>query len=313
MIGLRLPRTKRDWVAVVAGAAFAIGSGVALVRGCMSLMWPKTDGTITYSTAKNTRRTYTIDIRYRYSAGGQPHYGDRYRFQFVMTRDRMRSRDVDLVQARYPVGERVMVAVNPGDVSDAVLLPGPDFEGILWLGFGMLLMFGGLGESRPRNEAAVVTISPGRVGPRYRTAKVLAVIGAAVFLYGARDLYEGWNSLRWPSADGRILYSHARTSGSYATVLWYEYYVTNRRYVAGNYRTGGNATPFRDVAVAAARRYPVGREIKVYYNPSQPAEALLETGVWYGNFVLPGIGVAVLAAALLAKKYAEAIARREQN
>lgn len=195
MIGLRLPRTKRDWVAVIAGAAFAIGSGVALFRGCMSLTWPKTDGTITYSKAKNTRRTYTIDIRYRYSAGGQPHDGDRYRFHFVMMPDRMRSRDVDLVQARYPVGERVMVAVNPSDVSDAVLLPGPDFAGTVWLGFGMLLMFGGLVKFGPRNEVAVVAISPGRVSPRYRTAKVLAVIGAAFFLYGASDLYEGWDSL----------------------------------------------------------------------------------------------------------------------
>lgn len=52
MIALYLPRTKRDWVALIAGAAFAIGSGAALLRGCMSLLWPKTEGTITYSTGR---------------------------------------------------------------------------------------------------------------------------------------------------------------------------------------------------------------------------------------------------------------------
>jgi len=54
----------------------------------------------------------------------------------------------------------------------------------------------------------------------------------------------------------------------------------------------------------------VGRVVTVYYNPANPGEALLEPGVWYGNFILPGIGIVLLCIAWLAKKFAEAVARR---
>jgi hypothetical protein len=299
MIKLRFPATKRDWVAAAAGAAFVAGSGLSLARGFLSLMWPKVDAVVTYSTPKNSRRSYQVDLRYRFAAGGRTHESDRYRFQFAMDRWRMRTRDVDLIQARYPVGERVSVAVNPRDPDDAVLEPGVDLAACLWFGFGLLLLLGGLAEScdvrevRPKTETA----------PTHRGVKVLAAIGAAVFLFGARAPYEGWSSLHWPTADGKILYSRARVNGTYETLLWYEYYVANRRYVAGNYRTGGNVTPFRDIARAAAKRYPVGRALKVYYNPAQPSEALLEPGVWYGNFVLPAIGILILTIALMARRY----------
>ena len=63
----------------------------------------------------------------------------------------------------------------------------------------------------------------------------------------------------WPSANGKILYSRAQSGQHYETLLWYEYRVDGRRYVASNYRNGGNATPFRGVAQEAAKRYPAGR------------------------------------------------------
>jgi hypothetical protein len=309
MVKLRPPKTKRDWVALLAGAAFAIGSGASLTRGALSLTWPKVNGAITYSTAKNRTRSYTIDIRYRYSAGGQTHDGNRYRFESFMARTR--SSDVDLAQARYPVGERVLVAVNPSDAGDSVLLPGIDAQGFLWLGFGLLLMLGGLTDLRTKDEVSappsIPALSP---APRYRAAKVLGVVGGSLLLFGSFQLYKGWSSLSWPTVEGRILYSSWRGGNSYQTLLWYEYYVAQQRYLAQNYRNGGNGTPFREVARAARKRYPVGRSVRVFYNPSDPADALLEPGVWYGNFVLPGIGVIVLALALLAKKYSEVVARQ---
>jgi hypothetical protein len=51
------------------------------------------------------------------------------------------------------------------------------------------------------------------------------------------------------------------------TLLWYEYHVDKQRYLASNYRNGGNGTPFSSVAEAAGKRYPVGRTVSVYYNP----------------------------------------------
>ena len=39
-----------------------------------------------------------------------------------------------------------------------------------------------------------------------------------------------------------------------------------------NIASGGNRTPFRDVAEAAAKRYPAGRAVIVYYNPADPSQ-----------------------------------------
>jgi hypothetical protein len=190
------------------------------------------------------------------------------------------------------------------------MLPGPDFTDCLWLGFGALVTWAGVGSRRERAKPREQTIVSGsRAAPNYRTAKWLAAIGAALLLYGSSELYTGWSSLSWPTVNGKTLYSAAHLGPQSHTRIWYEYYVNNRRFVADTYRFGGNGTPFDDVAVAAAKRYAPGRVVTVYYNPSNPAEALLEPGAWYGNFVIPALGLLCFAAAWLAKKYAQAVSR----
>jgi hypothetical protein len=72
---------------------------------------------------------------------------------------------------------------------------------------------------------------------------------------------------------------------------------------------GGNRSPFKDTVKAAAERYPVGRTVKVYYNPSNPSEAVLEPGLWYGNFIFAGIGVVIIGVAYLTKLFADAVAK----
>jgi hypothetical protein len=46
----------------------------------------------------------------------------------------------------------------------------------------------------------------------------------------------------------------------------------------------------------------------VCYDPADPQRALLEPGVWWGNFVLPAIALLVLGVAWVAMKYARAVA-----
>jgi hypothetical protein len=101
----------------------------------------------------------------------------------------------------------------------------------------------------------------------------------AWFVLGGYYLYHGTSSVQWPFVEGRILYSHARGGRHPETLLWYEYYVGNRRYLGSNYRNGGNVTPFLESAEAAAKQYPVGRAVPVYCNPRDPQDALIEPGV----------------------------------
>jgi len=107
---------------------------------------------------------------------------------------------------------------------------------------------------------------------------------------------------------GRGLHPHPGPE----TLLWYEYHVDKQRYLASNYRNGGNGTPFSRVAEAAGKRYPVGRTVSVYYNPQNPQVAVLEPGLWWGNFVAPAFALLFLGAAWVSKRYAEIIANRNR-
>ena len=310
VIVLRPPKSKADWAVLACGAALVYFSGLASVMGTLSLGWPKAEGKIVYSSPHQEFRLYRVELRYRFVYNGREYEGDRYRFQFAIARDRMESWQVDTIQARYRVGEPVQVAVNPWNPADSVLESGPDVEAFLWVGFGLLLMLAGVGERKtvPPNETGIGTLAPGPLpGPRFGTAKVLLAIGGGIFLWGLATIHTGWRSLSWPTTGGKILYSEARAGQSYRTQMWYEYFVENKRYLGSNYRVGGNSTPFQNVAVAAARRYPAGQAVTVHYNPSDAAEAVLEPGVWYGNLVQAGIGLALLGAAWMAKLYAVAV------
>ena len=49
----------------------------------------------------------------------------------------------------------------------------------------------------------------------------------------------------------------------------------------------------------------------MYYNPRDPEDALLEPGIWWGNFVAPGFAALIFGAAWVAKRYAEIMAGRK--
>jgi uncharacterized protein DUF3592 len=303
MLSLHKPQSKRDWLCIVIGAAWLYFSGTQLVMGLWSLAWPTTDGVITYSEPYRAFRTYQVDLRYKYNYHGREYTGDVFRFTFAV--DRMRSRQVDSVQARYRVGEPVQVAVNPWNPAQSVLEPGVDDGSFLWPALGSLILLAGFLPGKKERQKDVTPKAPGvasgtsrsdsavgarkKINPRYGTAKVILVIRAGAFLWGLNTLYAGWSSRSWPTADGKIFYSSARTGGrNYRRQLWYEYNVRGTRYVAENYRVGGNRSPFKDTVKEAAERYPVGHTVKVYYNPSNPSEAVLEPGLCTATSFLPG-------------------------
>ena len=309
-VRLGIPRSGNQWLIALLGAAVTLGCAVPLAQGIASLSWPRVEGVITNSRDKPGYRVMGVDIGYRYTTAGETYAGDRFRFQFALTARRMPGRDVRSILGRYRVGEPVSIAVNPQDPSTSVLEPGPDFQTIIPFCLGWFLLLLGLGTIRKDEPVPPIPLPPLGRAPRYRWAKILALAGVALFLLGAFYLYQGISSTRWPSVQGRVLYSHARGGTHPETLLWYEYSVGNRRFVASDYRNGGNATPFLTVAEAAAKRYPVGRDVPVYYNPRNPQDAVLEPGLWWGNFVAPGFALLLLGAAWIAKKYADIMASR---
>jgi hypothetical protein len=303
-IRLGIPRSKNQWFALVLALFAGGGSALPLARGFLSLAWPKVNGVVTHSRNAPGSRTIGVDIGYRYTADGRSYEGDRYRFQALTTGVRMRGRDVDMILGRYRVGEPVKVSVNPSDPTDSVLEAGPDAESVIPLILGLILLRFALAKS--------VELDPPREvsRPRNLLGKILAASGIALIVLGAVQIYRGMSSTLWPAVQGKILYSHVRSRPNPETLLWYEYYVGEQRYLASDYRQGGNVTPFQSTAEAAAKRYPAGRVVSVYYNPANPRQALLEPGLWWGNFVAPSLGLLLLGAGWIAKRYADIMAGR---
>lgn len=152
MPALRKPQSTRDWVPLLIGAVWLYFSGQPLLMGLWSLSWDKSPGVITYSKPHQSFRIYRVDLRYKYTYQGREYAGDQYRFMFIVGLDRLRGWQVDAIQARYPVGETVQVAVNPWHHSQAVLEPGVNLESFLWPAAGLLIALAGLLPGREKRS-----------------------------------------------------------------------------------------------------------------------------------------------------------------
>lgn len=296
-----MPRSGHAWFAFLIGLFILLFSSVPLIFGLWSYTWQQADGVVTYSKPYSFGHSSHVDIRYKYNYRGQEYSGDRYRFHFII--DRPDGSQVNNIQARYPVGEKVRVAVNPWRPAQSVLQAGVEWMDFVWPPVSLLFFIAASRMDRKQQPAEQQVRKR-----RFSTATVLFLIGTGLILYGGNTLATAWRSSSWPTTEGKITYSALRSEG--APGLWYEYRVQGTRYVAEFYRVGGNATPFASVAKAASERYPEGRAVKVYYNPNDPSEAVLEPGVWYGNFIFPVVGIGLLLAAWVAKKLTAVLAAR---
>ena len=113
-------------------------------------------------------------------------------------------------------------------------------------------------------------------------------LGIAVLVFGAMilNLPEVIASANWPAIEGVIIFSevHEGCCGEYHEGWWpsvsYRYSVDGREYISDNIEVTdfsiGNIGYF---ARQVIQRYPVGECVKVYYNPENPAIAVLEPGV----------------------------------
>ncbi len=131
--------------------------------------------------------------------------------------------------------------------------------------------------------------------------RVAAGIGALVTLWWAVDqLRAALRSRGWPSAVATIVRSERvkKTDGDGA-MYWepqveYAFTVAGTEYRGTRIRFGGeNAATARE-AEQICGKYAAGREVPVRYNPRDPYEVALETGVAWG-VVLPFIYALVLA------------------
>lgn len=139
---------------------------------------------------------------------------------------------------------------------------------------------------------------------RRRNGMLLALValgclgGAALF--GA-DLLEQSRSRSWPSVPGVIDRSGVKHScggrggGAYAPDVEYSYAVNGRRFHGNRRRVYDRTCASREWARDfAAREYPVGTVVTVYFNPSDPSSAVLYPGeTWTGTWLFTTLLVVI--------------------
>lgn len=159
-----------------------------------------------------------------------------------------------------------------------------------------------------------------RVGYGYATLLLLAM--ASAFLYGAlvkgpspRGVVRALRSASWPSVDGVVVSSGVEqvvdASGRRVVVpaVRYHYEIPDRGdHLGRELRVAygwSRARPGRrtlaaemDSATATAARYPVGKSVRVSYDPHDPASAVLEPGMHDFDFTAPMMSIIVLVIGL---------------
>lgn len=125
--------------------------------------------------------------------------------------------------------------------------------------------------------------------------------GVLLIVNGVRDRRKGAASREWPRTTGRIVSSSVRTQkvpnpgkgspyiNKFHPAIHYTYSVGNQPYQGSNYAIGYETQTLPQTN-KIVERYPEGAEVQVHYNPQNPSEAVLDTGVSSGrNNLIMGI------------------------
>lgn len=141
-------------------------------------------------------------------------------------------------------------------------------------------------------------------------AAILGLIALWILLRALRGWAAASASRAWLTASGRVLNSSLiRTQrrgtsggGSYIPMIVYEYQVDGKVYRGNRYAFGSQiGTGFTGIASRVVDQYPEGSTVDVYYNPDNPAEAVLKrsAGGSWGNLLMAGVLIAAAVIVLV--------------
>jgi hypothetical protein len=109
------------------------------------------------------------------------------------------------------------------------------------------------------------------------------VLLAGIFLgfYALFCVYKGYESQKWPTTDGRIIYSRVvgstRIIGRKASIK-YEYVVDGKRYISSLISYTWKSVDYQ-AFMQILQEYPESEDVIVHYNPRDPQEAVLKTDI----------------------------------
>jgi hypothetical protein len=146
---------------------------------------------------------------------------------------------------------------------------------------------------------------------------LLLVIIVTGLIFGLRALRDGTSDVvvaltarQWPTTSGVIEQSNVVEDQNDDTLLHtptvrYSYEVAGTHYTGTTVVPGQGSTNAASIAQRTVDRYPVGKQVQVYYQPADPHKIMLEPRIAWGALVTTIVGAAILL--LLAAVFVTAI------
>ena len=132
------------------------------------------------------------------------------------------------------------------------------------------------------------------------------ILGMWALLAGFSMGIEGLKAGKWPAAKGRIIMSRVQEWRSPGRIriarlcldLDYLYMVGDKVLEGHRLDSGWRCFASEDHIREILRKYPSGKEVKVFYNPKNLQKSLLEPGISWSVLFLVGIGIINLSIAI---------------
>lgn len=114
--------------------------------------------------------------------------------------------------------------------------------------------------------------------------------GMGVFVWGSSVVYHSYLSSSWPTVEGQIVQSTLRETNvdlpkKYPDIR-YSYVIYGQVYESRQIRLAQHVNMSSNEATALVERYPVGRQVVVYYKPDDHTTVILEPGLSLSSFSL---------------------------
>ncbi len=160
------------------------------------------------------------------------------------------------------------------------------------LAFGALLLFAGIypfhfEEAPVTHEYAPLLDRTMHFLLRWVLPGGLVLFGSALVVLAVADIKKRLTTARWPTTDGTVVESKVNQSGKYYSPdISYTYRVDGKKYTSSRFSISqtesGNPLPSQ----RAVKRYPPKTKVRVFYNPENPEEGLLEPSFNFSHDLL---------------------------
>jgi hypothetical protein len=155
---------------------------------------------------------------------------------------------------------------------------------------------------------------PGKANPLVMGLLFIIIGGFVFFMWGLPPMKYAAASKEWPAVQGKIIRSEVETyrkdgKTQYLPDIAYNYNVEGKAYTSSKVTVGD--PPYTSNISPAKRlqnEYPLGKEVKVYYDPDVHSSATLKQGIQRNDIMLavitgafPFLGIFIFGSGLRSK------------